>query len=107
MIYLFRIDSQRCITVGGPAVHACRSETALGCTMREAAWESFACFTCFACCVFQYRKLFAKMTHAAVPLTQQLEVLSTATVLYSLRCSSHASGTTSGLILVHVQCQAD
>jgi hypothetical protein len=49
--YLFSIDSQRRITVGGPAVHACRSETALGCTMREAGWESFACFTCFACCL--------------------------------------------------------
>jgi hypothetical protein len=55
MIYLFSIDSQRRITVGGPAVHACRSKTALGFTMREAGWESFACFTCFACCLFQYR----------------------------------------------------
>jgi hypothetical protein len=36
-------------------VHACRSETALGCTLWEAGWGSFACFTCFACCVFQYR----------------------------------------------------
>jgi hypothetical protein len=27
-------------------VHACRSETALGCTMREARRESFACSTC-------------------------------------------------------------
>jgi hypothetical protein len=49
---LFSIDSQRRITVGGPAVHACRSETALGCTMREAGSGSFAfCFTCFACCL--------------------------------------------------------
>jgi hypothetical protein len=55
MIYLFSIDSQRRIAVGGPALLACRSETALGCTMREAGWESFACFTCFACCLFQYR----------------------------------------------------
>jgi hypothetical protein len=28
-----------------PAVHACRSETALGCTMREAGRESFTCCT--------------------------------------------------------------
>jgi hypothetical protein len=60
MIYLFSIDSQRRITVGGPVVHACRSETALGCTMREAGWESFACFTCFACCLSQYRYLFTR-----------------------------------------------
>jgi hypothetical protein len=28
------------------ALHACRSEPALGCTMREADRESFTCFTC-------------------------------------------------------------
>jgi hypothetical protein len=27
-------------------VHACRSEPALGCTMREAEMEKFTCFTC-------------------------------------------------------------
>jgi hypothetical protein len=31
----------------GPAVHAC-SETALGCTMREAGRKSLGCFACFA-----------------------------------------------------------
>jgi hypothetical protein len=36
-------------------VHAYRRDTAWGCTMWEAGWGSFACFTCFACCVFQYR----------------------------------------------------
>jgi hypothetical protein len=49
------IDRKRSITVGGPAVHACHSKTALGCTVREAGWGRFACFTCSACCLCQYR----------------------------------------------------
>jgi hypothetical protein len=39
------------------------SETALGCTMWEAGWGSFACFTCFACCVFQYRYILYMHIH--------------------------------------------
>jgi hypothetical protein len=32
--------------------------------MWEAGWGSFACFTCFACCVFQYRYiLYIVMDH--------------------------------------------
>jgi hypothetical protein len=29
-----------------PAVHACHSETTVGCTMMEAGSEKFTCFTC-------------------------------------------------------------
>jgi hypothetical protein len=50
-------------------VHACRRETALGCTMWEAGWGSFACFTCFACCVFQYRYILY-MPPSAEPRSQ-------------------------------------
>jgi hypothetical protein len=57
VIYMFIKDCHVSNVLQGvePAVHACRSETALGCTMWEAGWGGFACFTCFACCVFQYR----------------------------------------------------
>jgi hypothetical protein len=46
------LDSYDLHVIGGalhwvkPVVHACRSETALGCTMRLARRESFTSFTC-------------------------------------------------------------
>jgi ABC-type multidrug transport system permease subunit len=49
--------------------------------MWEAGWGSFACFICFACCVFQYRYILYMVATSAVDMSSWWPTLQSAALL--------------------------